>query len=273
MRSVELSFGAALLLIAGCGGGTKFIGSHPEDEDESAACAVPSAPPPELGFDAFYAKYLDANGIPVLSSAEVADRALERACETVVHLLEKRADVRARMAENGQRVAVIGRDQVITDLPEYSDLNSTAPETDWDRENRSLGATLDRPVSSGSEENLLCLPGDAFAGEFLLVHSVAHGLRRLGIGPVDPDWDVRLSAAYESALASGLWENTYAETAAEQYWAEGVQDWYDANRESARANGVHNHVNTRAELRAYDPTLAALIAEYLPDDDWRPACP
>ena len=36
---------------------------------------------------------------------------------------------------------------------------------------------------------------------------------------------------------------------------------------------MHNEINTRAELRAYDPTLAALVAETMPDDAWRPKCP
>jgi len=257
------------LLVLGCGNGTKYIGSNPGDDD----CTLPAPPPPELALDPFYTKYLDARGVPVLSSTNVSDLALERACDVAVHLLTGRSDVHARLIENGLRVAVIGRNEVITDLPDYRDLNIASAETGRDREIRSLGATLARPVSSAAEENLLCLADDPFSSEFLLVHSLAHGLRRLGIVTIDADWDARLLSAYSDALSRGLWADTYAATDAEQYWAEGVQGFYDANRQSVPANGVHNHVNTRAELRDYDAALATLIADYFPDDSWRPVCP
>jgi hypothetical protein len=259
---------AFLLLATACSGETKYIGSHRGAE----ACAPPAPPPQALGLDGFYAKYVDARGLPVVSSAGVSDAALAQACNITVHLLE-RSDVRGAVIENGMRVAVIGRQEVTTDLPEYRDLYSASPGLDWDNEIRSIGATIERPVSFAGEENLLCLPADLFSGEALLVHSVAHGLRRLGILSLDAAWDARLRAAYDDALASGLWSATYAATDHEQYWAEGVQDWYDANQEALPANGIHNQVNTRAELTAYDPELAALIAEYFPDDSWRPTCP
>jgi hypothetical protein len=50
-----------------------------------------------------------------------------------------------------------------------------------------------------------------------------------------------------------------------EYWAEGVQSWFGTNRHD---DGEHNHVDTRAELIAYDPDLAKLVAEVFPDNDW-----
>jgi hypothetical protein len=267
-RAIVLS--VTLLFSSGCSGGTKYIGSH----GESAECAAPVAPPTELELDPFYERYLDARGIPVVSSASVSDAALERACDAAIHMLSKDADVRARLSDNGFRVAVIGVDEVLTDLPEYSDLYELYPNVDWNYTVRSVGAgSVDKPVSSVGEENLLCLSEDLFVGESIAVHSIAHGLRSLGIVYVDPEWDERLSAAYDESMAAGLWTNTYAATGASQYWAEGVQSWYDANLEAAPPDGLHNEVNTRSELRDYDSELAALIAEYVPEDDWRLACP
>ena len=43
-----------------------------------------------------------------LTSANVSDTALERACDTALHMLEKSVEVRARLVENGFKVAVIG---------------------------------------------------------------------------------------------------------------------------------------------------------------------
>ena len=71
---------------------------------------------------------------------------------------------------------------------------------------------------------------------------------------LDPTFDDRLEAAYRAATDKGLWKGTYAGSNREEYWAEGVQDWFDNNREN---DALHNHVNTRAELKEYDPALAS----------------
>jgi hypothetical protein len=262
---------AALLFVSlvafGCSGGTKYIGSN----GQTGECGTPASPPATLGLDPFYTRHLDARGIPVLSSDNVSDTALARACDTAIHVLEKSAEVRARLEENGFKVAVIGVDEVLTDLPEYADLNEVRPDVDWDYTVRSVGAgSLERPVSSVGEENLLCLSDDLYVGESIAIHSIAHGLRSLGIVYVDPAWQAELESTYDAALAAGLWTDTYAATDPAQYFAEGVQSWYDANL--TPPNGVHNDVNTRTELRDYDPELASLIADYVPEDAWRPAC-
>jgi peptidyl-prolyl cis-trans isomerase A (cyclophilin A) len=88
----------------------------------------------------------------------------------------------------------------------------------------------------------------------------------MGLNTVDPGFEGRLQAAYAAARAGGLWQGTYAITSVGEYWAEGVQNWFDDNREN---DALHNHVNTRAELKAYDPALAALCAEVFGDRPWR----
>ncbi len=51
-----------------------------------------------------------------------------------------------------------------------------------------------------------------------------------------------------------------------EYWAEGVQSWFDTNREN---DHEHNHVSTRAELERYAPNLPALTEKTLCDNPWR----
>jgi hypothetical protein len=51
-----------------------------------------------------------------------------------------------------------------------------------------------------------------------------------------------------------------------EYWAEGVQCWYDTNR---TMDHDHNHIHTRAQLKTYDPGLAGLCKDVLGDSDWR----
>jgi dipeptidyl-peptidase-4 len=79
---------------------------------------------------------------------------------------------------------------------------------------------------------------------------------------VDPTFDKRLKATYEAAMKAGLWKGKYASVNHHEYFAEGVQSWFDDNREN---DHDHNHVNTRAELLEYDPGLAAMCREVFGD--------
>lgn len=58
----------------------------------------------------------------------------------------------------------------------------------------------------------------------------------------------------------------YAAKNQAEYWAEGVQDWYDTNR---TMDHDHNQLHTRDQLKTYDPELARLCAEVLGDSEWR----
>ncbi|MGK3995815.1 hypothetical protein [Sorangium sp. So ce1024] len=249
---------------AGTGGG----GGAPE-----AACASVSEVPAELGLDPFYKKYVDASGIPIISSERPPDAALLHACSIVVRMLGLRDDVRQAMIANHTRVAVMAETEVTTDIPEHSDLYEAFPGTDWDTRARGLGATPARPASSCAEENVLCYPSDRYRGEDILVHEFSHAIAIMGIAFVEPTFNRELADAFNGAIRAGKWANTYAATNKDEYWAEGVQSWFDANLESIPENGIHNEINTRAELREYDRPLHDLIARYFADDAWRPSCP
>jgi hypothetical protein len=257
---------AAFALAAGDAGETKFIGSHAA----GAVCAVaPGAPP--AGVDAFYQKYYDVDGIPVMSSSAVSDTALASACAIVGRMVSLRDDVRQTMIEQQMRVAVIGVNEVTTDVPEYRNLYQMFPGQDWDVL-RGVGATRLIPVASAGEENLLCLADDWFVGENILVQTFATSVL-LGIEVADDTFDARLDAGYRAAVEADKWRDTYARTNAIEYFAVGVQVWFDGRPNVSPPDGNRNDINTRAELRSYDPTLAALIGEVMPDDAWRPLCP
>jgi hypothetical protein len=261
---------AAFGLAAGAGcdaGKTKLLGH----DDPAASCLrAPTAPP--AGTPAFYQKYLDGYGIPVLASAAVSDTALASACTIAVNLVRFRADVREKLIQQRQRVAVIGRDEVTTDIPEYANLYTMFPGQDWDVL-RGVGATIMIPVSSVGEENLLCLANDIFASEQVLVQTFATAVL-LALERVDGStFGSRLDAAFNAAIRAGLWQNTYADENPIEYYAVGVQVWFDARPNVSPPDGNHNEINTRAELIQYDPLLAGLVAESMPDDDWRPTCP
>jgi len=69
----------------------------------------------------------------------------------------------------------------------------------------------------------------------------------------------------DKALAEGKWKNTYTATNIWEYWAEGVQNWFNVNAEVPEPDGKHNFVNSRSELKEYDTGLYAILADYFPE--------
>lgn len=213
--------------------------------------------------DPFYQKFLSVGGLPVVGSAKVSDAALREAAWIVQHVLEGRPDLLKAMADNRTRLAVMAWNEYTTDIPEHSKLK---PRVYWDRRARGLGATPEAPAVSCAEENLLGFPGDPYATENICIHEFAHAIHEMGLSRVDPTFDGRLAEAFQQATNRGLWKGTYAASNRHEYWAEAVQSWFDDNREN---DSLHNHVNTRDELKAYDPGLARLCSEVLGERPWR----
>jgi hypothetical protein len=235
---------------------------------------TPRTPPAEAQVPGFYTKYVSTGGYPIVAAAAVSDYALAEAAYLVDLLLGDRPDVRKAMIESGSRLCILGHDQFTTDLPEFAWLGKR-PHADfaelsgkdyWDARARGTGGSETDPYCSCGEENLLGYPGDPYATECILIHEFAHNIHLRGLVRVDETFDPRLRRAYRDALERGLWRGTYAATNHHEYFAEGVQSWFDCNRED---DHDHNHVDTRAELLAYDEGLAELCREVFGDSERR----
>ncbi len=211
----------------------------------------------------FYQKYLDAGGLPIVGSEKVSDDAIAECAWIVRQMLAHRPEVLAALGDAGVRFAVMAHNEYTTDVPEHSALK---PQVYWDRRARGLGATPEAPAVSCGEENLLAFPGDPYPTENIGIHEFAHAIHALGLGRLDSAFDEKLKQTYQQALENGLWKGTYAAVNRQEYWAEAVQCWFDNNREN---DSLHNHVNTRAELKEYDPQLAALCEQVFGDRSWR----
>jgi len=88
----------------------------------------------------------------------------------------------------------------------------------------------------------------------------------MGLTQVDPKFNQRLKTTYEKAMADELWKGKYAAQSDEEYWAEGVQCYFNAN---APEDADHNHVRTRDALKQYDPRLFDLINDVFRETSWR----
>lgn len=213
------------------------------------------------GVPAFYTQRISAHGFPIVASAKVNPYALKEAAHLADMMFAKRPDVRDAMVKSGARMCIIAWNEFTTDLPEFADFK---PKDFWDARARGTGGSETDPYSSSAEENLLGYPGDPYATECIFIHEFAHAIHLRGMANVDPTFDGRVKAAYDAAMKAGLWKGKYASTNHHEYFAEGVQSWFDNNREP---DHDHNFVNTRVELVEYDPGLAALCREVFGDTE------
>lgn len=227
---------------------------------------------PKMNVPAFYEKVVFANGFPIVGSDGVDDHALLEAAFLINQLLAKREDVRKAMIASGSRMCVMSEDEFTTDLPEFRWLGRRSPipgiegRDYWDARARGLGGSDTDPYCSCGEENLLNFKGDPYSTENILIHEFAHNIHLRGLANIDPTFDKRLKQAYQFAMDSGLWKGKYASVNHHEYFAEGVQSWFNNNREN---DHDHNHVNTRVELKEYDAKLASLCEEVFGETEFR----
>lgn len=234
-------------------------------------------PPASLGLDAFYKKYVDASGIPVVSSEKVPDAALRSAQSIIEYMTSMRPDVRAAMIERGQRVGIMAQSEMQTDLPEYSDWDKPAYDDRrltprereryyepggiasmtgrkyWNRRARGMGGRY----TTAAEENILGYPGTRYYGEHILVHEFAHAVMG-ALRSADPTLYQEIQDAYAEAKATGRFAGHYAENTVAEYWAEGSQWWFWSNYEWFDGD---TRLQTPDDLKAYDPRLYAIFEQ------------
>jgi alpha-glucosidase len=224
-------------------------------------------PPAYLELDSFYEKYMNVNGIHVISSWRVPDSCFYAAYITVKALTDiLPAEVMESLTRHNTRIGIMARYEGTTDIPEHAHLaNDTT--LNWDVRARGLGGTVRLPLTTCAEENILAYQIDKYHAEDILIHEFAHTIHYVGIAPIDDNFNSRLQASLDEAISNGKWVNTYAATNIAEYWAEGVQSWFNVNAEvdNDGGDGKHNKVNTRQELRLYDPWLYEIISEYFPE--------
>jgi len=204
-----------------------------------------------------YTRYAAARGVPVLSTDAPEDEAMRRAC-MMLYDLGQRPDILEVMLEEDIGLVLMGWDETSADFPEFAAWGVP------DSRARGLGGV---PRGLCAEENVMCDRSmDRWRGESICVHEFAHTMQLGVYNKMDSDFMTRVDAAFRAARNAGKYDNTYAASNSVEYFAEGVQNWYNTNIEAVPANGVHNEINTRTELQEYDPELYDLLAEVLPDE-------
>jgi alpha-glucosidase len=246
-------------------------------------------PPSKFKIDPYYTKFTWAREFPVLGSKQVSDEALLRANDTIRKMFAYRHDILKAMINDGARLVVLGRKERLSDLPEFKGSKGTAGPD----EVRYLDYDPKLKLIVVPEENVLGLPGEPFAGRCMVVSVFARGLYQVtGQRPVDPDFDRRrdkqqyelrvkrldvefdqkLHKTYDGAMTKGLWKGTAAARDRGEYWAAGLEAYFDAAGAGQPPQGTDRPITTREALKAYDPELYALVDEtmaYREHVDWR----
>ena len=246
-------------------------------------------PPAKFKIDAYYTKFTYAREFWVLGSKHVSDEALLKANDVIRKMFAYRHDILKAMIADGARLVVLGSDEKLSDLPEFNDLKNQ-PGFD---EVRYLDYTPDRKLMVVPEENIFGLPGEPFAGKCLVVAVFAKALYHItGLRPaianfdrqpnrqqyelrvkrMDVEFDHKLRKLYEDAVKDGLWQGTAAARNRVEYWAAGVEAYFDAAGAGEPPNRADRPITTREMLKAYDPALYGLVDEtmaYKEHVDWR----
>ena len=168
---------------------------------------------------AFYAQEVDAGvaGIRIRASARVSSTALDAAARIVRRMLrDAPAALLARLEACGCTVAVIGKDELASDIPEHratcADAAALAAVAD---RTRGLGGTARVPVTSCGEENVLMgVAGEGadphYPLESILVHAhaqaqaQAHARARARAHPLMCMWRVRRCTSSATRVEAGV---------------------------------------------------------------------
>jgi hypothetical protein len=246
-------------------------------------------PPAQFKIDPYFVKFTYAREFTVLGSKHTSDEALLKANDTIRKMFAYRHDILKALIADGVRLVVLGRQEKLSDLPEFKSATSGAEVDDV----RFLDYAPSLKLMVVPEENVLGLAGEPFAGKCMVISAFAKALYKVtALRPADPEFDKRrnkqqyelrvkrldvefdhrLKKLHESVTAKGLWKGTPAGRARVEYWAAGVEAYFDAGGAGFAPNLADRPISTRAALRAYDPDLYALVDEtmaYSGHVDWR----
>ena len=201
----------------------------------------------------FYSQYLDCRGLPIRAHRIVSRDALKIACGKANRMLRHIPNVRDNLIAAGVEVHVLGRKQMLTDLPEFTGLKGKwQGNRAFDQMRGISGLTVVCP-----EENLLELPDDPYYSMDIdsCVHELAHAIQLEGIAKNLQD---AVQQRYKEALGDGLWRGQYASTNEFEFFAETSTWYFGGPRPPGQGGGILLIYDTDG-LMSYDPKTFALL--------------
>jgi hypothetical protein len=248
-----------------------------------------TSPPERLRINPYYTKFTWAREFIVLGR-QASDAAMLQANDTIRKMFAYRHDLLKSLIADGVRLVVLGKDEEITELPEY-DLMRAALQLD--PRVRVIEYAPQTKLLVISEENTLGARLRSRQLDDPVIGVFAKAIYHVtGTRPIDPNWDARgravqqyelrvkrldirfderLKEAYETATMAGKWKSTSASQDRIQYWTTGVLAYFDALSPTTLSD-TNNPIFDRETLKNYDPDLFNMVHEtmaYEGHQDWR----
>ena len=226
---------------------------------------------PPKGVHPFYKKYINADGIIIVSSDRVPNAALIVARKTVLHVLSKCPKIHEEMLKHNPRISIMAVSEKASDLPEFG----PSDDGQW-----GLGQMPGGSTSLISEKGI-CYEGNTHYIANFLLHEFVHMIHNLGIHFAAPEVENEIYAAYLNAEKRAFFkgpkhdqrENITAFQAYgdDEYFTHMVNAWFDLNESlpgpwmDYKTGEWGPRSGTRAELKQNDPAIYEIISRYFPE--------
>ncbi len=213
------------------------------------------APPSQVQLNSYYTKYTNCSGIPIIGNNAVPDDAFMVANETMEFLLQGQNAVRENLIERGEYYILVPPGGTPRDVPEFANAPGTV----------NSGIYWDQPRCAASNAaGLLCMvEGNPDGHANVFVHEMGHMISISGLQKIESGFLQELTQAFNNAVSTGLWSNTYARTNKEEYFSVCLQTFYEVGFPfvtEINGDGNWNSIVTRSQLQQYDSTIYNLLA-------------
>lgn len=208
----------------------------------------------------YYKKYVMLgedleNSIPIVSATKVSDLALQQAkisCTVITKTLP--LAVLNMLRKQRIYIVVFANEEYPDALPGWpSNLNAK-------RYAGGYGPNKPGATCGIHEGDILNNSFDRYPTENIVIHEFGHAVKNFGLEKMYPDFKAKVDDLWQNAKNAGLWNNTYAISNADEYWAEGIQTYFNLNAKGpVGGDGIHNEIHTREQFKAYDPAFFRLI--------------
>lgn len=206
----------------------------------------------------YYKKYVMLgttleNSIPIVCGNNVSDYAMQQARLQCSYIANTPALLNM-LRQQRIHIVIFGNTEYPDVIPGWDPA--------WDAKRYAGGYGPNAPGASCGLHmgDILNNTFDRYPTENIVIHEFGHAVIDFGLDKLFPGFKNNVAAIWNRAKTKGLWKNTYAITNASEYWAEGVQSYFNLNGKGPEAgDGTHNHVNTRALLKTYDPEFYEVL--------------
>lgn len=249
-------------------------GSAITDADGNAAADETFTAVPKVSF--YTQQLVTKSGIVVKADDTVKPTTLQAAGAQIdVELGKPGTGIPEAMVASHNMFAIYSAHEVVYQIPEQ---RYNFDKTLYNVEGLGGVPTRDGYSASISEKNVLRTLSDpddpaqvtGYRNENILIHEFGHSVK---IGGLDQMKDQTLADAFYRAYAharkAGLWPRTYAIQDSDEFFATMAAIWFNVMEEGPRQgdpyDGVRGPINTRAEMKTYDPMTYDAMSRIFPD--------